>query len=146
MASAIPGTLSYFLTLATNTLPSDATVSFGAYKPLFEAPVTLQVTGITGDQEPAELGPNFRREETFSIECDLTSYAGDQLQVNRLTEVFANFALLSVAVANDPTLGSNVRFAEVGDFTYVPGLDAKGQSIGSLTFAIRCSQRIDSLD
>lgn len=109
------------------------------------APITLQILSVEGDQVPAELGPTYKREETYSIMCDLVSFAGDQLYVNRLSEVMTSFALITVAIANNPTLNSAVRFAEVGDFVFTAHADNKGMSLGSLTFAIRCSQRISSL-
>lgn len=145
MSSSIPGTVAYFLQLAGNALPADAYVYFGVELPRYSAPVTLQVTGITGNQAPAELGPAYKREETYSILCELTSFAGDQDFPSRLQEVMANWALITVAVGNDPTLGGNVRYAECGDMDFAPKSDPKGMSLGSLTFDVRCSQRITSL-
>ncbi|MGH9917416.1 MAG: hypothetical protein ACRD6W_00875 [Nitrososphaerales archaeon] len=145
MSSSVPTSVPYFVTLATTALGADATVSFGKPLPLYSAPITLQVTGVVGDAEPAELGPNYRREETYSIQCELTAYAGDQNFLDRLSECMTAYALLTVAVANDPTLGGSVRFAECGQYQFVPDADAQGQSIGNLTFDVRCSARITSL-
>ncbi len=145
MSSSIPGAVAYFLQLAGTALPASAYVYFGVELPKYTAPVTLQVTGITGNQQPAELGPSYKREETYSILCELTSFAGDQDFPTRLSEVMDNWALITVAVAGDPTLGGNVRFAECGDMDFSPKSDIKGFSLGSLTFDVRCSQRITSL-
>jgi hypothetical protein len=145
MSSSIPSAVPYFLTLAETALGDQATVWFGKELPLFSAPITLQVLGVVGDQEPAELGPNFKREEVYSIQCELTAYAGDQDFKARLAEAFAAFGLLEVAVANDADLGGNIRFAECGNMVFTPGADAQGQSIGQLAFDVRCSARVTSL-
>lgn len=145
MATSIPGAVAYFLTLAQGALPADAVVAFQKELPLYSAPITLQVVGITGDQEPAELGPNYRREEVYSINCTMTAYAGDQDFQARMVEAFAAFELVAVAVGRDASLGQNVRYAEVGNFLFEPEADSKGQSIGQLTFDIRCSARVASL-
>ena len=146
MASAAMGAVAALLEIATATLPDDAMVYFGKELPKYTAPLTFAVCGFEGNQEPAELGPNYRREETASLLCDLTSYAGDQDWLSRMSEVMTAFALLTVAVGNNWTLNNTVRFAEPGDFLFTPEVQGNGQSIGSLTFAIRYSQRVDSLD
>ena len=78
MASSVPGAVGALITILTAALPGDATVWFGKALPVYTAPLTLQILKVSGDQEPAELGPSYRREETFSIHCELTSFAGDQ--------------------------------------------------------------------
>lgn len=145
MSSSIPSAVPYFLTLARTALGDQATVSFGKPLPQFSTPITLQVLQIVGDQVPAELGPNFRREETYSLVCELTSYAGDQDFVARMTEAWAAFDLLEIAVANDADLGKNVRFAQLGNIMFEAGADVQGQSIGTLDFNVRCQARVTSL-
>jgi hypothetical protein len=145
MSSSIPSAVPYFLDLAQTALGDQATVSFGKELSLFSAPITLQVIQIVGDQAPAELGPNYRREETYSMQCSLTAYAGDQDLVARLTEAMAAFGLVEVAVANDASLGGTVRFAQCGNFVFQSGADAQGQSIGTLAFDVRCQARVNSL-
>jgi hypothetical protein len=112
---------------------------------MFTAAITLQVLAIVGDQTPAELGPNYRREETYSIMCELTAYAGDEDYTARLSEAMTAFGLVEVAVANDADLGGNVRFAECGNFTFTPDSNAPGKCIGQLAFDVRCSARVNSL-
>lgn len=117
------------------------------------APVTLQILEVTGDQQPAEIGNNFRREETFSIVCELVTWAGDQNYQQRFTDALTAWNTILVTVGNNPWLSTSglndataaVRYAEVGDFSFIPHADAAGQSRCSLQFHVRCSQRINSL-
>lgn len=145
MSSSQPVATPYFVTLATTALGDQATVYFGKPLPMFSAPITLQVIGVVGDQQPAELGPNYRREETFAIQCELTSFAGDEDFAARMQEAYDALALIEVAVGNDPTLGNTVRYAEIGSTVFTPDSNAPGKSIGQLAFDIRCSARINSL-
>jgi hypothetical protein len=145
-SSAIPGALAQVLVIAAAALPPATTVWFGSVLPTYAASLTLQVTEITGDQKPAELGNNYRREETFALVCSLTQYAGGVPDFpTLLTGLMANFSLLSSAVANNPTLNGAVRFAEVGNFLIDPETDSQGQSAVTLDFSIRCQQRVLSL-
>lgn len=158
--SAIPGALANLLAIATAVLPAETTVWFGAELPAFSAALTFQITEITGDQQPAELGNNYRREENFAFVCSLTSYTGGaqdyantapagQGFVVLLQAVMADFALLAQAIANNPRLTFNgtdaVRIAEVGNFHLHPETDDNGQSFVTLDFAVRCAQRVTSL-
>lgn len=136
-----------------------ATLSGGAVQlafgelPEYVAPVTLQILEVTGDQEPAEMGVNFRREETFSIVCELVTWAGDQNYQQRFTDALTIWNTILVMVGNNPWLSTSglndataaVRYAEVGDFSFIPHADNMGQSRCSLQFHVRCSQRINSL-
>lgn len=146
MASSVPGTVSYLITLFTGVLPTGSQVWLGQAVPKFTAPVSLQITGVAnGVQEPAELGPDFMREETYNVLCELYSWAGGIDFQSRMTEVYTNFELVTIAVGNDFNLGDNVRFAEIGDFQFTPESDNKGNSLGCIAFDIRCAARITSL-
>lgn len=145
--SAIPGTVTELLSMATAAFPANTTVWFGAALPSYSAPLTFQITEITGDQTPAEIGPAYRREEAFSVICSLTSYQGGQPDFgSQLAALMANFILFSQAVANNPSLTGNVRFAQVGNFTVTADVDANGQGATTLDFAVRCEARVTSLD
>lgn len=145
-SSAIPTALAAFMTMATAAMPSGSTVWFGEELPAYSAPLTLQITEITGDQEPATLGLSYLREETFSLVCLLTWYqGGPQDFPTCLNNVMTNFSLLSTAVGDNPTLNNTVRFAEVGNFIITPQTDSNGQTAVTLSFALRCQQRIVSL-
>ena len=159
MASSIGPAVTNFISLATAAVPSviageGATqVVFGEI-PKYLAPVTLQILEVTGNADVAELGQNFRREETYSIVCEIVTWAGDQDYITRFQDALTIYNLVTVAVANNPWLSatglhdstSAVRFAEVGDYSIIPHADIHGQSRCSLQFHVRCSQRVDSLD
>lgn len=159
MSSSVGPAVANLITIVTAAIPSSVT-SEGATQVVFGevskyvAPVTLQIIEVTGNAQVAEIGRNFRREETYSIICEITTFAGDQNYVQRFNDAMLIYNDVVIAVANNPwlsTSGSNdstaaVRFAEVGDFSMVPHATRSGQSVCSLQFHVRCSQRVDSLD
>jgi hypothetical protein len=145
MASSIPAATAYFVTLATSALAATTQVIFQKEMPAYVAPITLQITEIIGDQEWATLSPDLQREETYSIMCIMTSYAGDTDFLTRMQEAFASFELIMHALGADPTLGGTVRDATVGNFNVTPEGDVKGQSICQIEFAVRCEKRVSSL-
>lgn len=145
--SAIPGALTNLLSIATAAFPAGTTVYYGEELGAFSAPLTFQISEITGDQTPAELG-QYRREETFSFICSLTVYQGGAMATDfsgQLTSLMASFALLSLAIGNNPTLNQSVRFAEVGNFRITSDSDPNGQAGSTLDFSVRCTQRVTSL-
>lgn len=158
MSSSIGPAVRNFITLMTAVLPNDCTIALMKDQPKFTGTLTLQITDVIGDQEWAELGPEYKREETFHIMCKLTSFAGDQDEVARLTEVTDAWSTVTVAVANDMQLtgvpGGDpdnfartpaVRLAEVGEMEFMPEVTSSGKSVGCLTFAVKCQQRITTL-
>lgn len=145
-SSSIPGAVSNLLTIATSALPADTTVWYGAALPAYSAPLTFQITEINGDQSPAEIGLQYRREETFAVVCNLTAYVGGSPDFNSmLTSLMDNFALLSTAIGDNPTLNGAVRYAQVGNFIISADTDTQGQAVQQLDFQVRCQQRIISL-
>jgi len=154
MPSSIPAARANLRSLLTTAFvaQTNVLVYYGKTLGSYVSPITVQITGWTGDQQPAELGPSYRREETYAINMDITSWAGDQDYATREVEVMAAFGTVSLVVANNWTLPSTaggndgaVRFAEVGTFNFVPEADDNGQSMGKLLFDVHCSQRITSL-
>lgn len=147
MASAIPGATTALLALATSALPEGTTIWFGETPPAYQSAVSLQIVRVTGDQQPAELGPEYRREEAFSFYCNVVAYAGGPPDFPaRMAEAFGAFTPLSEAIANNWTLNGSVRYAEVGNFDIMPETDGNGQSAVVLAFDVRCSQRVTSLN
>jgi hypothetical protein len=145
-SSAIPGALVQVIAVASDALPVGSTVWFGEELPTYSAPVTLQVTEITGDQNPAEIGPQYRREETFSLVCSLSCYQGGAPDFpGLLGTVMTNFALVSKAIGNNPSLNGAVRYAQVGNFIVTPVTDSNGLSALTLDFSVRCEARVTSL-
>ena len=158
MSSSIGPAVNNFISIATAAIPAsisggDTQVWFGDLSK-YIAPVTLQIIEVTGNADVAELGRNYRREETYSIVCEIVTFAGDQDYVQRFTDAMTIYNTLVVAVANNPWLSTSglndstaaVRFAEIGDFSIIPHAGSQGQSTCSLQFHVRCSQRVDSLD
>lgn len=150
--SAIPGALAAWMTLATDTLPDGSTVWYGEELPTYSAPVTLQITEIQGDQFPAEIGPRYRREETFSFICLLTCYQGGPQDFPAiLGNVMTQFDALALAVGNNPSLTAPdasvqvVRYAQVGNFIISAVSDQNAQSAVTLSFRLNCAQRVESL-
>jgi hypothetical protein len=155
MGSSIPGATKYWLNLATTTLaastdtPNNSTpyVWFGKSLGKFIAPVTLQVMSIIDIKHDwAELGSLYKVEESYKIRNQLVSYAGDIDYLSRMTEVFENFLMLTIALAADYTLGNNIRLclpAVSGEVIPSPGTN--GSSMCTLTFDIHCEARIQSI-
>lgn len=146
VSSAIPGAITNLMAQAPAILPPDTYCWFGGELPAYTAPLTFLVTEAAGDQVPASLGTDYRREETFQLVCSLVAYAGGTPDhVAMTTSLMGAFSLLSMAIANNPQLWGAVRFAQVGNFHVVPQTDGNGQSIVQLDFSIRCEQRVKSL-
>lgn len=154
--TAIPGTLPYLVTLYQTAYPMDTNnvpvvVWFGVELGVWSSPTTIEINGVEpADQEPAELGPDYRREETFSVKCKITVFSGTGANgtpdfLARMTDCFTVWKALEIAVANDPTLGGNVRFAEFGEMQYEPTTDGKGDAVGTLLWVVRCQARVTSL-
>jgi hypothetical protein len=158
MATSVDVAVENFIAVVTAAIPATVAdegatqVVFGD-APKYVAPVTLQIMEVTGDAKTAEMGPNFRREEAYSIVCEIVTFAGDQNFTQRFIDCVAIFKAVIVAVGNNPWLSTSglndstaaVRFAEIGDFSIVPHATARGQSVCSLQFHVRCSQRVNSL-
>jgi hypothetical protein len=159
VSSSIGPAVKNFIAIATAAIPASVTgegatqVVFGDIS-RYVAPVTLQIIEVTGDADVAELGVNFRREETYSIVCEVVTYAGDQDYTQRFQDCMLIYNSVQVAVANNPWLSTSglnddtaaVRFSELGNYSIIPHATPKGQSVCSLQFHVRCSQRVDSLD
>jgi hypothetical protein len=145
MTSVAPAARVYFQNLCKSVLPDDAYVWYGKRMGSFSAPLTLQIYGWKGTQEPAELAPNLRREENFDINCCLSSFAGDMDFASRETEVMAQWSKITTALGNDATLGNIVRWAQITEYEFVPDSNIDGKSIGSLEFNVNCQQRIESM-
>lgn len=158
MATSIPAAVNNFITIATANIPAtmanegSTQVVFGDLSK-YVAPVTLQIMEVTGNADVAEMGVNFRREETYSIICEVVTFAGDQNYVQRFTDCMTIYNNLVKAVANNPWLSTSgvndstaaVRFAEIGDYSIIPHAGPRGGSVCSLQFHVRCSQRVNSL-
>lgn len=147
MSSSVPTALPAFKAIAVAALPSNFNVAFGQIFGPYVTPQTLLITGIHfTDDEYAELGPTYRHEEHYNIECSLCSASGDNDQDGRLQEVYTLYADISVAVANNPNLTKTARLGWCRQLDYAPTYDAKGWSVGHLTFEVQVQARVPSLN
>lgn len=147
MASSAPAAVTQFIAIAEGVLPSDVQVFFDSNQDVYIAPRSLMVTGVHFNQDMyAELGPNYKHEEHYNLECVLWSAAGDNDQATRMSEVYSLYQAVQVAVASNADLNRTVRLAWCRQLDYTPGHDpVKGWSIGSLTFEVQCQARVTSL-
>jgi hypothetical protein len=153
--TSIPPALQALFSIFEAAYPTDpngeaVTYWFGATLPAWEASTVVELTGVSpADQEPASLGPDYTREETFAVECCITVFAGmPPTAVNYFSNMVAVWNVwiaLETAVANNPTLNGTVRYAEFGEMVYEPAADAKGMVMGTLKWLTRCSARNFSL-
>jgi hypothetical protein len=148
MASSAKAAKSAFLAIATDALPAGITVKFDSNADVYIAPKSVLVTGISWTQDAyAELGPTYRHEEHYNLECSMWSAYGDNDQDARMDEVMDEmYTPLQIAIAGNPTLNDTVRLAWCRLLDYNPTHDgAKGWAIGSLTFQVQCQARVESL-
>jgi len=148
VGSCIPAATQSLFSLFSTTFPL-YTVWFGNELGVFATNNCIEINAVSGDQVPAELGPDYRREEVFSVHCRITVIRGDASDpasyLGCMTDAWTTFNALEVAVANNPTLTQVVRFSELGEMEYEPTTTGQGLAMGVLTFVVRCSQRVNSL-
>jgi hypothetical protein len=146
MSSSIPAAVNGFTGIVTTAVGAECDVYFGQPQEVYVSPKRLRITGVRDiRQEPAEIGPNYKREETYILECEIASIAGGDDFAGRMDECFDIFEKVTTAVAVNYTLGGAVRFAQVTEGEYIPDRDPNGQTLGILQFGIDCQQRITSL-
>ena len=145
MSSVIRASRIYFLNMCKTVLPDDTYIFYGAKLSKFSSPLMLQCYGWTALQEPGEIGPNLRREEAFDLNCCLSSFQGDQDFDAREQEVMTNWALITVALNNDASFNSLIRWAQITEYNFQPEPGVEGSSVGSLEFKVGCVQRIDTM-
>ncbi len=154
--SAVPGAIDYTVNLFSVTCPTDSSnvpimVWFGAELGVWQEPTTIELNAVHPiSRKWVQLGPTFRIEEDFSIQCKITVFSGEGAggTTDFLTakdNVFSVWDTLEMAVANDPTLGGNVRISWFDDADYQPAVDAAGRAMGLMTWVIKCQARVTTL-
>ena len=146
MSASAPTVVPAFMAVATAALPAGFQVREGSiFGPRID-PSTLLVTGIHFlVDEYAELGPRYQHEERYNIQCALASTTGVDDQASVLQSVYALYAPLTVAVANNPTLNQTCRLAWCRQLDYSMGYDGKGLTVGVLMFEVQVQVRVNSL-
>ena len=146
MSASAPTVVPAFIAICQAALPANFQVRFGTVFGPYVAPQALQITGLHfTEDEYAELGPTYRHEEHYNIECALSSSAGDDDESSRFQEVYALYEAVSVAIANNPSLSSTARLGWCRQLDYSPTYDPKGMSVGVLTFEVQVQVRVTSL-
>ncbi len=153
--TSIPGAVNDLINKFSTAYPYDQNnipvyVWFGTELGAYSAPVTIEINGIEPVlREWAELGPNYRIEEDYSIRCKITVFMGSGTAVsdflNSMSAVFAVWNALEMAVANDPTLSGSVRLSWFDEVNYEPTTDGSGRAMGTITWVVRCQARISTL-
>jgi hypothetical protein len=153
--TSIPNAISYLVTLFTTAAPYDPNntpimIWLGEELGVFSSPTTIEINGVDPvEREWASLGPNYLIEEDYSIKCKLSAFIGegsttaDFLSV--MTSTWAIWNTLEIAVANDTTLGENVRVCWFDETVYAPTTDAMGRAMAVISWTIRCQARVTTL-
>lgn len=159
MSSSIPTVIQAFQSLATSALPTGAqivmaTVLPAAYQPgpggvaTVSSGVTLQIMGVhVLRDEFAVVGPPYTHEEDYSIMCSLSAWAGDPDFKQRMIDVYSMYADLTIALANNPTLGLTTpapRIAWPRQLDFSPAPDPFGRPAGTISFEVSVESRIQS--
>lgn len=145
MSSSLPNAVPAFASIATAALPSGFLVKEGSVLGPYDPPQALLITGVhfLMDQ-PAVLGPDYRHEEHYNIQCTLVAMQGTDDQASLLGTAYGLYADISIAVANAPTLNGTVRVALTRQLDYAMGYDPKGLAVGTCTFEVVCEARVTS--
>lgn len=134
------------MAIAKAALPANFQVREGQIFGPRVDPQSLLVTGIHFlVDEYAELGPRYRHEEHYNIQCSLAASIGVDDQASLLQSVYELYEPLSVAVASNPNLSSTVRLGWCRQLDYMMGYDGKGLAVGVLSFEVECQARVESL-
>lgn len=150
MSASAPLAVPAFIATCEAALPSSFDVRFGQIFGPYVPPQSLLITGVHfNEDEYAELGLRYQHEEHYNIQCELLSSAGTSAdnsdQTDRFLEVYALYQDIQVAVAANPKLSDTVRLGWCRQLDYTPTGDAKGFSVGQLTFEVEVQARVNSL-
>lgn len=165
MSSSVPVVLPAFKALATTALPAGSQVWTGSVMPVQQpgpGDVTgiasgawLQIKGIHFDADQfAEMGPTYKHEEHYNIECELCVWRGggnydtsvdfDQC----VQDVYAVYADLTIALGNQIRLNQtdpNVpRLAWPRQLSLVIAPDALGRPSACIDFEVQVQARVTS--
>ena len=90
---------------------------------------------VVGQQKPAALG-NLRREETYEINCEVSSWLGDAVMKTVRDRAFTNLAAIENVVRNDGTLAGTVTFGDFGRSFQVIQVQTVQGAVCSIRFTI----------
>lgn len=92
-------------------------------------------TSITGTQDPIALG-NLRREEKYTISCEVSSWVGTTVMKTARDRAFAILANVERIVRADGTLNGSVIFADFGSALNVTQIQTQQGAVVTITFDI----------
>jgi hypothetical protein len=147
MSSSVPAAVPAFIAICQAALPTGFLVKEGSVFGPYAAQQALLVTGLHFTQDSyAELGPNYKHEEHYNIQCALSVVQGNDDQASVLTTVYSFYNPITVAVANNLDLNHTTRLGWCRQLDYQMGYDAvKGWTIGTLRFEVEVQARVTSL-
>lgn len=159
MSSSVPAVIPAFMSVAKGAMSAGAQVWLSNVMPVQQpgpgtvsdvgSGITLQIHAVHFDEdEPGELGPSYRHEEHYNIQCLLTAWSGGQNFPQLLQDVYTEYDKLSVAVANNPTLGLPTpapRLVWMRQLGLNIGPDARGFAKCEIQFEAQVQARVTSL-
>lgn len=161
MSHSVPLVIPALESLAISALPQGTQWWLGEVLPPFQAGpgqvenestgIIVQIKTIHFEEDAyAELGPNFKHEEHYSIEGCVVSWSGgtwgtfDQC----LQDAYTAYSMLTKAIGNNPTLGLTgiiPRIAWPRQRSVLLGPDFKGFAQAQIEFEIYVEARVPSL-
>lgn len=146
MASSQLAAVSYLMsswkTIFGASSSNSVVIHYGKPLPKYIAPLTLQIVGITGEDYPISLGPDYIQKEEYEIQCVLALWAGDNDELGRFAETQAAFQKITNGILADITLGGSVLWALPRKLDTLPDADATGRATSIMTFTIQCEARV----
>lgn len=92
-------------------------------------------SAINGSQDPATLG-NQRREEKYSISCEVSSWIGSSVMKNARDRAFAILANVERVIRADATLKGAVMFADFGSSISVSQIQTSQGAVVTIAFDV----------
>jgi len=139
--AAVTGLLAQFQTVAdvnTNLVVIDAN-SIVNWPPEY-----VQVLNVTNWTQTARNLGNLRREETFSIDCEVRCWAGNQDPATLRNQAFLYLEQLVLQFTADPTLGGAVIVAQLVTGTFTQGVPTESGGWQALIeFAVACNAQLE---
>jgi hypothetical protein len=144
VSATLPNAIPAFISLCRGALPSGFQIIYRPNLPIYVAPQQLLISGakFTKD-DPVTMGPPFKHEEMYGIQCSLTSSYGDDDELSRMNEVYGLYKTLAQTVSQNASLSGTVLYAWPRQLGYTPKIDPRGRAVGCLDFEIKCDTRVD---
>ncbi len=153
--TSIPGAVADLVTIFGVTCPYDSNnepivIWLGEELGVFSSPTTIEINKVEPVvREWAELGPTYRIEEQYSIQCKLSVFTGQGSTLpdflSSMNSAWSIWEALEIAVANNPTLDGNVRLCWFDETNYQPTTDSTGRAMASINWVIKCEARVTTL-